>query len=690
MKEYDTSSGAALADTDQAETPAVTFDNLALDLILTSETNPRQTFDTAKLQELAASIGATGVMQPILVRPLPAQRLADSALATDASQLLLNDWPHKQKRMPRPAYEIISGERRYRASILAGKATIPAMIRRMADAEVLEAQLVENLQRDDLHPMEEAEGYRRLCETTGIKKEDVGAKIGKSRTYVYQRLHLLVLGQEARDAFRAGKIDASKALLLSGVADPKLQLKALKEVTEEGYGGQTKTVRQFRDWLEQNVMLKLDHAPFDIKDATLNEEAGACGECPKRTGVNRDIFEAFDSPDMCTDPKCYGAKATISLQRIKDAAAEKGMTVIAGVEAKKAKPYSHGDEIKGYTRLDEKLESGGTVGKALGKDAPTPMLFVDPHTQKQIKVLPTAVVGELLKEKGITVAKGEQRDHAAQRVKDEAKRQARLVYENAWRGRAAAAVNRAIQGGAITSFTAPILRQLCTLLTTTMDFDNKGAMLPLWGLPAEPGEDYAALRANGEAVDRHVQAAPDTELGRMALTLMMADELEAHPYNPDTSTASIEVLAGETGVDLAEIQREVKAEQKAAAAAAKKPAKTPAATPLAAQAQGESEGSKPAAAGGKKARSKAAKLSAEDAQQGIADAMQGIDPASGGDLAGLEGMTPELVQLLAQEDVTTLDDLANCTIDEIAALSGWSTGKARTLIMKAREKWFAS
>jgi transcription termination factor NusA len=758
LKEYESAGGAPIIDDSSAETaaPAVTFDHLALDLIVTSRTNPRTSFDAAKLQELVASVAASGVHQPILVRPLPADRLADTAFATDASQLLLNDWPHRDKnsRHTRPAYEIIAGERRYRASILAGKRDIPAMIRQLDDQQVLEAQLVENLQRDDLHPMEEAEGYRRLCEATGIRKEDIGAKIGKSRSYVYQRLHLLELGQEGREAFRTGKFDASKALLLAGVADPKLQIKALKELTTEGYGGATMTVREFRDWLQQNVMLKLDHAPFDIKDMFLAPDAGACGDCPKRTGVNRDIFAAFDSPDMCTDAKCYGLKATVSLQQIKDAAAEKGMKVIAGVEAKKLKPHSWGDEIKGYTRLDEKME-GGTVSKLLGKDAPTPLLFVDPHTHKQIKVLPTDTVGELLKDKGIKVAKAQTNDHAAQRAKDEAKRKARVEYEATWRARAASEIDGKVRAGALTSFSASILRRLCALLFSGMDSDDTDPLLPLWGLPASKADDWLGRQENRECLERHIQAAPDVDLGRMVLTLLMVDELVVHPYQADAATPSMDVLAAEVGIDLAAIQREVKAERKAAAPAKAKPAKTSGATLLAAQAEGESEGSKPAAAGGKKARGKAAKLSAEDAISGIADAMQGVGPTSGvlslgqrvrfkqdlksgggklrkvsgregtvesligdraclvrfgekahevatadyteleilgnaGDLAGLEGMTPELVMLLGQEGVITLDDLANCTVDELAQLSGWPADTAKALITKAREQWFSN
>jgi ParB/RepB/Spo0J family partition protein len=647
VKEFNSATGAAIDETDPVVDPALErgdfqadcdahadatnpftspqFGDVPLDVIVTSRTNPRQTFDPVKLQELADSIRSTGVMQPIVLRPMPAERLADTTRATDASQKLLDAWPHKQKRMPRPFYEIVSGERRYRASVIAEQRTVPAIVRNMTDQEVLEAQLVENLQRDDLHPLEEAEGYRRLCETTGITKKAIGAKIGKSRTYVYQRLSMIELGQEARDAYRAGKLDFSKALLLAGVADPKVQLKALKEVTTEQYGGRTMTVREFAVWLEKNVMLKLEHAPFDITDATLNGGAGTCAECPKRTGVNRDIFEAFDSPDMCTDAKCYGMKASISLQRIKDAAAEKGMKVIAGVEAKKLKPHSYGDTIKGYTRLDEKME-GGSVSKLLGKDAPTAIVFVDPHTHKQIKVLPTEVVGELLKDKGIKVAKAGQVDFERTRKQDEAKRQAKAAYETAWRTQAANAIDGAVRGGAIVSFSAEVLRLLCALLFAGLAGDEALPLLALWGLPAAASADeYEARRANYDALERHIPAAPDLELGRMVLTLLMAREIEWSPYDHEKEAPAIARLATETGIDVTAIQREVKAAQKAAA---KEAAQPPGAKVQAAQADtvapdgGKAAAKKPAGRGRKA-------LSEEEAKSGIADAMQGVDPTSG-------------------------------------------------------------
>jgi ParB/RepB/Spo0J family partition protein len=688
LKEFDSSSNAAIADEAAAPARIVTFDNIPLDLIVTSHTNPRRTFDDVKLAELVESVRFAGVVQPILVRPIPHQRLADTAFATDASQLLLDKWEHKPRKLPRPVYEIIAGERRYRASILAGTHTIPAMIRAMDDQHVLELQLVENLQRDDLHPLEEAEGYQRLCDATGIKKEEIGAKIGKSRAYVYQRLHLLKLGNEAREAFRAGKLETTKATLLASVADTKLQLKALKEVTAENWSGRTMSFREFSLWLEQNVMLKLDHAPFDIKDATLDEAAGACGTCPQRTGVDRDIFAAFDSPDMCTNAKCYGNKATVSLARVKEAAAAKGMKVIAGVEAKKLKPNSYSSQIAGYTRLDEKIEGGGTVAKALGKDAPVPTIFVDPHTHEQIKVIPSEVVGDLLKTKGVQAASVQRTD--SMKEHEAAQRKAKLdrQIEDTWRAKAALQIVNQVRAGAVKALGAPILRlvlqQMLQIMRDSYEFAEQAeALLPLWGLPPCGENDDPS-----EPVCRHVQAAPDEELGPMLFGLLLSDEV-SNQYRAEKKTPVITQLAAEAGVDAEAIAREVKAEIKAAEKAkarTKEPAPPGAKVKAAPQGSVAREGSGKAAAkkppaGGRK------RLSAEEAQLGIADAMQELsEPADAGTHEAwlLTLVDADTVEKLLMVGITSVSALADMHVDELAALMGETTQEAERVIAAAK------
>lgn len=603
-----------------------TFLRMPLTEIVASLTNPRQTFDQAKLQELAESIKAIGVMQPILVRPLPPTRLEETA-----------------SHRPRPSYEIVAGERRWRASQLAGVAEIPAYVRQLTDHQVLEAQLVENLQRDDLHALEEAEGYQRLCEATGISKDEIAGKIGKGRTYVYNRLKLLTLGQESRDAFRAGKIDVSRAELLATVGDPKLQVKALKQFSAVGYRDRRMSVRECAGWLEENVLLKIENAPFDTEDATLLARCGACSTCPKRTHADRDLFAAFDGPDMCTDPPCYREKEAAHQDDIRAEAKAKGIdVVILGKEAKKLKPYSYGDGIKGYTRLDAKHADGkggeATISKLLGKDAPAPVLFVDPHTNKQVKVLPDEVVGQLLKEKGLTKETPNDRDRKAQAERERHERQAKVEAE--YERRAVDQVNDRLRSGGVAAFSAAVLRIHLSRLVDDIDgygsSDQLELLLKMWGLPlVTEGEPWEIYSKHTETVKLHVQAAPDGALGVMLLQHLLADEVSKEEYLRDQQ-GGLQILAhlaDEVGVDLKALHKEVQRELKPP------PKREKAADPPGATSQAAPQGS--VAAGGAEAPVEPArppgrrrKLSAAEAKSGIAEAMQGVEEpggAEGGD-----------------------------------------------------------
>ena len=129
-------------------------------------------------------------------------------------------------------FEIVAGERRWRASREAGLDTIPAIVRTLDDSQVLEIQLVENLHREGLHELEEAEGYEILMQQHHYDIEQLVAKVGRSRAYVYARLKLLALDKKSRDAFYAGKLTAATALLLARIPVPALQQEALKAITD--------------------------------------------------------------------------------------------------------------------------------------------------------------------------------------------------------------------------------------------------------------------------------------------------------------------------------------------------------------------------------------------------------------------------------------------------------------------------
>ena len=170
---------------------------LPIDRIIISPTNPRKHFNEAALGELAASIAQHGVLQPILVRKWTIDcKMPKGKCYGDMHGM----------------HEIVCGERRWRASQIAGRAEILAIVRELSDLQVLEIQVVENLQREDVHPIEEAEGYERLIKWHGYSADTLAEKVGKSRAYIYARLKLTALAPVAREAFFSGKLTASTAL----------------------------------------------------------------------------------------------------------------------------------------------------------------------------------------------------------------------------------------------------------------------------------------------------------------------------------------------------------------------------------------------------------------------------------------------------------------------------------------------
>ena len=410
--------------------------------IVASLTNPRKIFKAEPLQELAHSIQASGVHQPILVRPLPAARLEETSRALRSSVLA---WPFATTRKREPIeYELVAGERRWRACQLAGVAEIPAMIRELTDEQALEVQVVENLQREDVTELEEAEGYEVLMQHGTLNADQVAAKIGKSRSYVYARLKLLALGNTARNALREGLIDASKALLIARIPDEGLQIKALEFCARPDYRGDPPSYRECAHHIQDTFMLRLDKAQFTITDATLLPEAGACGDCPKRTGANPDLFKDVDSADVCTDPKCYRAKEDAHTAQVVAAAQARGQTVIAGEEAAELVYDAYNSKLKGYRRLDSVDDSPtdkplrSIIGQQMEAEGIRPIIIENPRKRGDfVACLPNEVVLRLLKAvEGQAKATQEVAAEVKELVKTkEAKalEKAKAKYEQAWR-----------------------------------------------------------------------------------------------------------------------------------------------------------------------------------------------------------------------------------------------------------------
>jgi ParB family chromosome partitioning protein len=264
------------------------YRDLPLSQLNESKTNPRRVFEESALKELAASIRSQGVLSPLLVRPLTEN-----------------------------GFEIVAGARRYRAAQMAESATVPVRIVHLSDAEALAAQLVENLIRAEIHPMEEAEGFARLLalEEPKYSIEQIAARVGKQPSFVASRMKLIDLVPAAVDAFYANEIGVGHALLLAKLpADQQQQ--ALSACFKEVYNGSQNAarillpVRNLQFWIETNVLLVLKDAPFDKRDAQLVPTSGSCADCPKRTGHNKLLFsdDLGKHGDQCVDPKCYQSK----------------------------------------------------------------------------------------------------------------------------------------------------------------------------------------------------------------------------------------------------------------------------------------------------------------------------------------------------------------------------------------------
>jgi ParB family chromosome partitioning protein len=179
---------------------------LPVELISPNPKQPRRRFDQDSLQALAGSLGERGVLQPVLVRPRPGG-----------------------------SYELVAGERRWRAARIAGLQNIPAIVREREDAEALEAALVENMAREDLNPIEEARACAALVEELGLTREDVGRRVGRSRVAVSNLVRLLDLPDEAIELVQAGQLSEGhgRALLLAHEHGERRRL--AREAAEQGW-----------------------------------------------------------------------------------------------------------------------------------------------------------------------------------------------------------------------------------------------------------------------------------------------------------------------------------------------------------------------------------------------------------------------------------------------------------------------
>jgi ParB family chromosome partitioning protein len=224
-------------------------------------------------------------------------------------------------------FEIVAGARRYRAAQLAELFSVPARIVEIDDAKALEWQLVENSQRVDVHPYEEAQGFQRLLDIPGYDVAALVEKSGKSASHVYARLSLLQLIPTVAEAFTQERITASHANLIARLPQES-QVAAFEQCWRKDWQDKEPHLlpaKHVAAWIQANLYLSLADAPFDREDPTLIPTAGACVTCPRRSGHNTSLFCDVKG-DQCLDSPCYHGKVEAFLDR--EIAAHPGLVQI--------------------------------------------------------------------------------------------------------------------------------------------------------------------------------------------------------------------------------------------------------------------------------------------------------------------------------------------------------------------------
>jgi ParB family chromosome partitioning protein len=270
---------------------SVNIKNLKLSQITADPSQPRKTFNEESLNELAGSIKKHGVIQPITVQPLE------------------------------KAYIIVMGERRFRASKIAGKKTIPCIVREFSSDDVREVQIIENLQREDVDTIEEAEAISYLIEK--YSPEEISKRIGRSIPFVYQRVKLGQLIEPFKETVRSKKLPLGLAVRVAAFSAEDQNIMA------DHLGN------DFMEWqvksLISDTTFDLVSAPFNLDDEYLLPKAGACSVCPFNTLNNGDLFG--EGKAICTKGNCFQAKKTKSFLKLVKEAKVTGDIIIPDVNS---------------------------------------------------------------------------------------------------------------------------------------------------------------------------------------------------------------------------------------------------------------------------------------------------------------------------------------------------------------------
>jgi len=269
---------------------------IEIDLIRPGEQQPRNTFDAAKLQELAQSIRATGIIQPLLVRRRGG------------------------------LYELVAGERRWRAAQMAGLTRVPAIVREIPDENLLELALIENIQRQELNAIEEANAYRRLIETLGLTQEEVAQRVGRDRTFITNYLRILKLPNEIQSLLEQEKLTFGHARALLGIGDPQMQRRLAQRIHKNNWSVR-ETENRIRSLNTPERTAVMAQAPqidpnlrsaeaklrrrFGTQVRIVAQKAGSAGRIEIEFYSNEDLTRLYDLLTDSSQPLSASASSSV-------------------------------------------------------------------------------------------------------------------------------------------------------------------------------------------------------------------------------------------------------------------------------------------------------------------------------------------------------------------------------------------
>lgn len=485
---------------------------LPLERIEPSTTNPRKHIDETKLQELADTIRARGVLEPILVRPHPS---------------VAN------------AYELVAGERRYRASILAGRDTIPAIERNYSKEDLVEIQIIENLQREDVHELDEANGYQALIDHHGYTAKTIGERIGKSKEYVYGRLKLAGAIPEIQKLFYARELTAGHVVQIArlpAVSQKVVLEKGLYETVSQGDAKEdvVVSVRDLDGFIKEQIHTDLEKAPFDRADKSLLAAAGSCVECPKKFG------------STCQDRACYHQKVNAWIDR--EVKAGRAITATTDYQKEKQHPYW-------YYLQHVNAGSCPHIQTAICIDGPLRSEMKLVCRQQDCKVHHRPVPAS--------------RDRSASqpsREKQFKERRQKAEQERAYRVALYQSVEKqidryfaAVKGNPLPIAKVP-LAIIAARLMEHVDYQLEQEMLKEFGIKAGPG-------ALEKQIAAHVKTLPEKQLAAFVVKTALRTETFVNEYEKDVAAGAenLHVAAEFYKIDAGKLRAQVLAQKNAKA-----------------------------------------------------------------------------------------------------------------------------